>query len=124
MTQLKAASSKVNVAMPIVLFGIGSDDKPQAALFSGRLCDLALKAAQQLKLNVLKVTNDEIAKIAARLPAGRINSTGRSTINLSRLPARLTHPSRVLRPPTTLLKFRSTKRGRMGIPQVTTACPK
>jgi hypothetical protein len=76
----KASASKVSVAVPIVLYGLDANDKPQAARFPERLCDLAIKAAQQLKLNVLKVTTDEIAQVAGRLPVGRINSTGKGLV--------------------------------------------
>ena len=45
-----------------------------------KLSNLAIKAAEQLKLNVLKVTTDEVAKVAAQLPVGRINANGRGFI--------------------------------------------
>ena len=81
MTQTaKANSSKVSLAVPIVLYGVDANKKPQAARFPERLSDLAIKAAEQLKLNVLKVSTDEIAQIAGRLPVGRINSTGRGLV--------------------------------------------
>ena len=81
MTQTaKANSSKVSLAVPIVLYGVDANKKPQAARFPERLCDLAIKAAQQLKLNVLKVTTDELAQVAGRLPVGRINSTGKGLV--------------------------------------------
>jgi hypothetical protein len=76
----KSASAKVSVAVPVVLYGLDSQKKPQAARFPERLCDLAQKAATQLKLNVLKVTTDEVAQVAGRLPVGRINSTGRGLV--------------------------------------------
>ena len=76
----KATSSKVSLAVPVVLYGLDPQKKPQAARFPERLCDLALKAAQQLKLNVLKVTTDDVAQVAGRLPVGRINSTGRGLV--------------------------------------------
>jgi hypothetical protein len=46
------------------------------ARFPEKLSNLAIKAAEQLKLSVLKVTTDEVAKIAAQLPVGRINANG------------------------------------------------
>ena len=82
----KAGLSTVSLATPIVLYGLDADDKPQAARFPERQCDLALKAAEQLKLNVLKVTTDEIAQIAGRLPVGRINASGRGLVPLVRQP--------------------------------------
>jgi len=76
----KSTSTKVSVAVPVVLYGLDSQKKPQAARFPERLCDLALKAASQLKLNVLKVTSDDVAHLATRLPVGRISSTGRGLV--------------------------------------------
>jgi hypothetical protein len=76
----KAKVSKVSVAVPVVLYGLDANNKPQAARFPERLCDLAIKAAQQLKLNVLKITTEEFAQVAGRLPVGRINSTGKGLV--------------------------------------------
>ena len=76
----KTKSSKVSIAVPVVLYGLDANNKPQAARFPERLCDLAIKAAQQLKLNVLKVATDEFAQVAGRLPVGRINSTGKGLV--------------------------------------------
>ena len=76
----KNGHPKVSLAVPTVLYGLDANHKPQAARFPEKLCDLALKAAQQLKLNVLKVTTDDIAQVAGRLPVGRINSSGRGLV--------------------------------------------
>ena len=76
----KNGQPKVSLAVPTVLYGLDANNKPQAARFPEKLCDLALKAAQQLKLNVLKVTTDETAQVAGRLPIGRINSSGRGLV--------------------------------------------
>src|SRR4051812_27560738 len=80
MTQLKTSEYKVSLAVPVVLYGLDANNKPQAARFPERLCDLAMKAAQQLKLKVLKVTTDEIAQVAGKLPVGRINSSGKGLV--------------------------------------------
>ena len=76
----KTKSSNVSVAVPVVLYGLDADSKPQAARFPERLCDLAIKAGQQLKLSVLKVTTEDLAQVAGRLPVGRINSTGKGLV--------------------------------------------
>ena len=76
----KNGHAKVSIAVPIVLYGVAANRKPQAARFPANLCDLALKAGQQLKLNVLKVATDDIAQVAGRLPVGRINATGRGLV--------------------------------------------
>ena len=41
----------------IILFGLDEYEKPKAAWFAQRDADLATKAAQQLQLNTLKITN-------------------------------------------------------------------
>jgi hypothetical protein len=76
----KAKPTSVSIPVPVVLYGLDANNKPQAARFPERLCDLALKAAQQLKLNVLKITTEEFAQVAGRLPVGRINSTGKGLV--------------------------------------------
>src|SRR5437868_3976965 len=75
-----SAKAAVTLASPVILFGLDDRKKPIAATFPGRLCDLALKAGRQLKLNILKVTRDDVAELAKRLPAGRINSTGKGLV--------------------------------------------
>ena len=81
MTQTsKNGHPKVSLAVPIVLYGLDANQKPQAARFPEKVCDLALKAAQQLKLHVLRVTTDDIAQVAGRLPVGRISSNGRGLV--------------------------------------------
>ena len=77
---LNTTQPKTCPAIAVVVFGLGDGDKPQAARFPEKLSNLAIKAAEQLKLNVLKVTTDEVAKIAAQLPVGRINANGRGFI--------------------------------------------
>ena len=41
----KTSSSKVSLAVPVVVYGLDPNDRPQAARFPERLCDLAIKAA-------------------------------------------------------------------------------
>ncbi len=77
---MTARTASVTLANPVILYGIDDRKKPIAATFPGRLCDLALKAGRQLKLNVLRVTRDDVAELAKRLPAGRINATGKGLV--------------------------------------------
>jgi hypothetical protein len=77
---VKATPSKICPALSIVLFGIDDREKPQAARFPEKLSDLAIKAGEQLKLNVLKVTTSEATKVAALLPVGRINANGTGVV--------------------------------------------
>ena len=76
----KNGHPKVSLATAVIVYGLDAHNKPQAARFPERLCDLAIKAAQQLKLNVLPVTSPDVAEFAADLPVGRINSSGRGLV--------------------------------------------
>jgi hypothetical protein len=62
---------------PLVLFGIDSRGKAKAARFGKEHAGLAMKAANQLQLQVLASNDPEVAEIAARLPVGRVHATGR-----------------------------------------------
>jgi hypothetical protein len=69
-----------NLVAPIVLFGMDQHGKTKAALFAAEQGHLASKAAEQLKLRVLKVIDPVVAEIAAQLPAGRIHASGRNAV--------------------------------------------
>jgi len=69
-----------NCAVPIVLFGLDDNGKPKAARFVDKHADLATKAAAQLRLHVLAITDPKVAEIATRLPAGRIHANGRGLV--------------------------------------------
>ena len=64
----------------VVLFGLGEGDKPRAGYFSAAQAALATKAADALKLSVLKVESPELKTLADKLPAGRIHATGRGLV--------------------------------------------
>jgi hypothetical protein len=64
----------------LVVHGLGEDRKPRAAHFSEGQAELATKAAGLMGLGVLKVDTPEVAAIAAKLPAGRVYSSGRGFV--------------------------------------------
>lgn len=77
------AKSFQSVTRPIahvVLFGLDENGKPKAARFSEPQADLATKAAAQLKLRVLPVSDATIAELAAKLPSGRVHANGKGFI--------------------------------------------
>jgi hypothetical protein len=76
----KSQQPSSQAATPIVLFGVDEKGKPKAARFADKHADLAIKAAGQLQLQVLAVTDPAIADIAAKLPAGRIHANGRGLV--------------------------------------------
>jgi hypothetical protein len=60
----------------VVLFGLGVGDKPRAGYFPAAHATLAIKAAEAMKLSVLKVESPELKALAGKLPAGRIHANG------------------------------------------------
>jgi hypothetical protein len=75
-----AAASAEPAAVPVVLFGVDPSGKPKAARFSDKHASLATKAAGQLQLQVLPLTNHALVDLAARLPIGRIHANGRGFV--------------------------------------------
>jgi hypothetical protein len=80
MTKAKASTVETLYPAPIILFGIDSRGKPQAARFRKDHAGLAIKAAGQLQLQVLANDSPSIGEIAARLPLGRIHATGKTFV--------------------------------------------
>jgi hypothetical protein len=77
----KTAQPKTSPATAVVLFGLDENKKPKAARFPEKLSQLAVKAAQQLKLNVLHLTTPDATRLAASLPVGRISASGRGLLS-------------------------------------------
>jgi hypothetical protein len=76
----KAKHSTQLRTSPLVLFGIDSRGKPKGARFGKQHAGLAVRAAGQLRLNVLASNDPSVADLAARLPVGRIHATGRTFV--------------------------------------------
>ena len=76
----RALKATLNSVGPIVLFGLDLNGKPQAAQFPADQAGLVSKAAEQLHLRILTVTDPAVAEIAAQLPAGRIHANGKSLV--------------------------------------------
>jgi hypothetical protein len=75
---VKEPTVAIRCPSPLVLFGIDSrGGKPKAARFRKEHAGLAIKAAEQLQLNVLASSDPKVAEIAAQLPVGRVHATGR-----------------------------------------------
>ncbi len=70
-TNGKAANSPA-----VILFGLDDYEKPKAAWFNEREADLALKAADQLHLNSLKISSAVSKELLDALPPGRVHSSG------------------------------------------------
>jgi hypothetical protein len=73
----------------LVLFGRDEAGKPRASWFDALSADLALKAADLMKMRVLPVETEEQRAIARQLQPGRVFENGRARLGASR--GRLCH---------------------------------
>src|SRR5204863_8813697 len=73
-------SSLNSTVVPVVLFGVDDHGKPKAARFPEKHAGLATKAAAQMQLQILAITDPRVAEIATRLPVGRIHANGRGFV--------------------------------------------
>jgi hypothetical protein len=64
----------------LVLYGFDEGGKPRAACFAAKDAVLAKKAAGLMGLSVLPVANQQQIEIAAKLPLGRLYSSGRGLV--------------------------------------------
>jgi hypothetical protein len=79
-----APAKKTNPPKPsgkvYILFGADEYAKPRAARFSAEDPDLLAKAAEAMHLELVEVTDPEVAEIAATLPAGRLHANGKGLV--------------------------------------------
>jgi hypothetical protein len=64
----------------LVLYGLDEGGKPRAAYFAAKDAALAKKAAGLMGLTVLPVASPQQIEIAAKLPVGRLYSSGRGLV--------------------------------------------
>jgi hypothetical protein len=82
----KHANDKTSAVEPtngacIVLYGLDENDKPRAARFTdGRQRELLKQAAHTMALTLVDATTPALVELAAKLPAGRLYSNGRSFV--------------------------------------------
>ena len=74
--QAKTSQPEPKPAPAIIVFGADQANKPRAASFTGDEVEAATKAAELMKLRVLKVEGPELTQLAARLEPGRIYASG------------------------------------------------
>ena len=74
--QPKITEDEPKPAPAIIVFGLDQANKPRAASFTADQVEHATKAAELMKLRVLKVEGPELTELAARLEAGRIYASG------------------------------------------------
>jgi len=77
MSKRARKSSKPAKPKSYILLGTNEYAKPRGARFSADADpELLAKAAEFMHLWLIEVTNDELAELAARLPAGRLHASG------------------------------------------------
>ena len=69
--QAKTTQADPKPTPAIIVFGLDQDDKPRAATFTADQVEHATKAAELMKLRVLKVEGPALTELAAHLEAGR-----------------------------------------------------
>ena len=74
--QAKTNQTEPKPPPAIIVFGADEANKPRAATFTGDEVEAATKAAELMKLRVLKVAGPELTELAASLQAGRIYASG------------------------------------------------
>ncbi len=75
-TATKPDTQPAKAGPAIVVFGKDEDGKARAARFRSEEAELAIKAADSMKLRVLKSNTTEIEIVASQLPLGRIYASG------------------------------------------------
>ena len=74
--QAKTSQAEPKPAPAIIVFGADQANTPRAATFTGGEVEAATKAAELMKLRVLKVAGPELTELAASLEPGRIYASG------------------------------------------------
>jgi len=63
-----------------IVFGADEYAKPRAATFSAEDPGLLAKAVEAMHLRLVKVTDEDLADLATRLPAGRLHANGKGLV--------------------------------------------
>jgi hypothetical protein len=75
----QAAAPKLTEPAGKTYVVLGADEyaKPRAARFSADDPALLAQAAEDMRLQLVEVTDEDLAELAAKLPAGRLHASGR-----------------------------------------------
>ena len=65
----------------LILYGLDANQQPRAAGFDAAQAGLAIKAAESLKLNVLRIETPAQIELARELPAGQILASGKGLVS-------------------------------------------
>ena len=75
-----AKSAKSPPAKTYILFGADEYAKPRGARFSTADFEPLANAKETLRLRLVEVADEDLAEIAARLPAGRLHASGKGLV--------------------------------------------
>lgn len=76
----KTAKPAKPAAKTYILFGTDEYAKPRAARFSKGDPELLAKAVESMHLRLVEVTDEDLAEIAPKLPAGRLHASGQGLV--------------------------------------------
>ncbi|MGB7097395.1 MAG: hypothetical protein WBD95_01320 [Xanthobacteraceae bacterium] len=80
MTKTATKANTAASSAPLIVLGYDEKQKPRGAHFSGADADLVAKAAQAMDLKVYEAASEDLAKLAKKLPVGRLYSNGRGFV--------------------------------------------
>ena len=80
MTKTNAKANTAAASAPLIVLGYDEQQKPRGAQFAGADADLVAKAAQAMDLKVYEAATEDLAKLAKKLPVGRLYSNGRGFV--------------------------------------------
>jgi hypothetical protein len=79
--------AETNPVPAVIVFGVDQANRRIAASFPADQVELATKAAQLMRLRVLKVAGAELIELADQLPVGRIYTSGQAFVPRAYQPA-------------------------------------
>jgi len=79
-SQSQAQQAVATVDPVLVVLGIDADNKPHASKFRVADKDIVLRAAGLMAYRVLRLSADDVGKLAAPLPDGKVFATGRGFV--------------------------------------------
>jgi hypothetical protein len=76
----KTTTKATAASAPLIVLGYDEKQKPRGAHFAGADAELVTKAAQAMDLKVYEAATEDLAKLARKLPVGRLYSNGRGFV--------------------------------------------
>jgi hypothetical protein len=80
MTKTTAKANNAARSVPLIVLGYDEKQKPVGAQFAGADAAQVTKAAEAMDLKVYEAATEDLAKLAKKLPVGRLYSNGRGFV--------------------------------------------